>query len=167
MTARLWYPQLDIYDTVRRIALALQYFSDAPGKERLRIVDFYLANPQLIHYTSMCREVRNSFRALKIERPDKAFISYPSPQLLFSKMGPIQNDAIVEMYSKELLSRRDYENGYMKPTKLCSLLYPIHTMATTGELKICDFLVNQFASKSEVSNIDLRKRTGLRKVIYL
>src|SRR5262249_5547193 len=76
MTGRLWYPQLDVYDAIRRIAglLALWDAASPPSQERLYIADFYLANPPLLHKTHMSRLVRDRFQALGIIRPDKSFV---------------------------------------------------------------------------------------------
>jgi hypothetical protein len=71
MTGRLWYPQLDIYDSIRRMAglLSLWPSKSLPSVERLYIADFYLANPPLLHKTHMPNDVRKKFTSLNILKP--------------------------------------------------------------------------------------------------
>jgi hypothetical protein len=105
MNGRLWYPQLDVYDAIRRIAGLLACWNPAarPSQERLYIADFYLANPPLLHKTHMSRDVRNEFNALGIDRPEKTFVSYPSAPILFQKMGEVQRQAFRTLVGKGLI----------------------------------------------------------------
>lgn len=41
MSSRLWYPQLDVFDTARRMLILLHDFENSPGIERLCIADFF------------------------------------------------------------------------------------------------------------------------------
>ena len=60
MRVRLWYPQLDVYDAIRRIVCLLNTWDmeHPPTPERMFIVDFYLANPPLLHKTNMSADTR-------------------------------------------------------------------------------------------------------------
>lgn len=165
MNSRLWYPQLDVYDAIRRICLILQCFEDSPGIERLYISDFFLANPPLLYRTSMSAEVRKSFMELKIPRPDKTFISYPSSLLLFHKMEPIQKEAINALRGKGLLSLDDFERGDIKMVQRADGLFPIETMCTQEERSLCVFLATIFSNSSEINTQELRRKTGLRRSI--
>ena len=165
MNSRLWYPQLDVYDAIRRICLILECFREPPGIERLYISDFFLANPPLLHRASMSSEVRKSFMALKIPRPDKTFISYPSSILLFHKMEPIQKEAINALRGKGLLSMDDFERGEVKLAQKASGLFPIETMCAQEERELCIFLTRMFSSSSEINTQELRRKTGLRRSI--
>ncbi len=105
MSLRLWYPQLDVYDTVRRMLGLLNAWSgDTLTTERLYISDFYLANPELLHRTHMLSDVRRNFRELAIPKPEKAFLSYPSPQMLFAKMEPVQKEALRTLIGKGFIA---------------------------------------------------------------
>lgn len=165
MNSRLWYPQLDVYDAIRRICLILQCFEESPGIERLYISDFYLANPPLLHRASMSSDVRKSFMELKIPRPDKTFISYPSSLLLFHKMEPIQREAVNALRGKGLLSMDDFERGKVKLTQKANDHFPIETMCTQEELKLCIFLTTMFSSSSRIDSQELRRKTGLRRSV--
>ncbi len=165
MKSRLWYPQLDVYDAIRRICLILQYFKDSPSIERLYISDFFLANPPLLYRTSMSADVRKNFMALKIPRPDKTFISYPSSLLLFHKMEPIQKEAINALRGKGLLCMDDFDRGEIKLAKKAVGLFPIKTMCTQEERSLCIFLATMFSSSAEINNQELRRKTGLRRSI--
>lgn len=165
MSSRLWYPQLDVYDAIRRICLILHCFEDSPGIERLYISDFFLANPPLLYRISMSAEVRKSFMALKIPRPDKTFISYPSSILLFHKMKPIQKEAINALRGKGLLSLDDFERGDIKLAQKANSLFPIEKMCTQEERSLCMFLATIFSISSENNSQELRRKTGLRRSI--
>lgn len=165
MNSRLWYPQLDVYDAIRRICLILQCFKESPGIERLYISDFFLANPPLLYRTSMSVEVRKNFMELKISRPEKTFISYPSSLLLFHKMGPVQKEAINALRGKGILSMDDFERGEVKLTKKVDGLFPIETMCTQEEKNLCVFLATMFSNPSEITSQELRRKTGLRRSI--
>ena len=166
MTDRLWYPQLDLYDCVRRLAVLLMRYSSPPGIERLYIVDFYLANPPLLHRCKMSREVRRSFTALKILRPEKAFLDYPAPPLLFNKMEPIQKEALRAMTGKGLVSSRQLGRGVAQLTVAGQDLFQtvLKEAITPQETALVRFLTEEFAERAEVGASDLRKSTGLRRV---
>jgi hypothetical protein len=95
MMARLWFPQLDVYDAIRRMAGLLSFwdYQSPPSPERLYIADFYLANPPLLHKTHMSRDVRDQFNSLGVVRADKSFVSYPTAPLLFQRMDEVQRQA--------------------------------------------------------------------------
>ena len=117
MSGRLWYPQLDVYDCVRRLGALLAAFSEPPGLERLYIADFYLANPPLLHRSQMKQATRRTFRELRIPRPEKTFLTYPAPPLLFKKMEPVQKEAVRAMTGKGLLSIEQLHRGFGKLTQ--------------------------------------------------
>ena len=114
---RLWYPQLDVYDCVRRFGALILAYGEAPGIERLCIADFYLANPPLLHWSKMKRETRRRFVALQIPRPQSTFLAYPAPALLFGKMEPIQKEALRAMSGKGLLSINELQRGVARLTE--------------------------------------------------
>jgi hypothetical protein len=81
VTYRLWYAQLDVFDTLRRyLAILGNWGKEAPSRDRLFISDFYLVNPSLLHLTQMTREARRSFTSLGIPKPDQAFLRYGTLQ---------------------------------------------------------------------------------------
>ena len=118
MTLRLWYPQLDVYDTIRRMSILLNYFENPPGIERLYMADFYLASPSLLHLTTMPNSTREAFKELKIVRPEKNFVSYPSPQILFHKMEATQKQALVELSGRGLVAIELLDTGTVHLTEL-------------------------------------------------
>lgn len=165
MTARLWYPQLDVFDTVRRIAILLQHFNKPPGTERLFIVDFFLANPPLLHRTTMTMEMRKTFSELHIPKPEKTFLSYPSAPLLFHKMESIQKEALNALLSRGLISHNSLQNGHVELTPRAEILFPVLEMCTEEEKLLSSFLTRHFAELEEAGNATLRIRTGLRRPI--
>ena len=119
MTGRLWFPQLDVYDAVRRLGglLGLWQGKTLPSPERLFIMDFFLANAPLLHKTHMPQEVRKAFGAIGVPRPEKSFVSYPSPQILFQKMDEVQRQAFRTLSGKGLIELTQLENGNVAPSE--------------------------------------------------
>lgn len=168
MNARLWYPQLDVYDAVRRIGglLALWGAEAAPIPERLFIADFYLANPPLLHKTHMTRSVRNDFNALGIPRPEKVFVSYPSPPILFQKMDEVQRQAFRTLTGKGLIDLPGLEQGTVAPSATGRELFSYRFVPLFGEneRRIAAFIAGPFASGDQ-DIAALRRSTGLRRVV--
>jgi hypothetical protein len=163
--SRLWYPQLDVFDTVRRMCIALQHFTSAPGIERLYIVDFFLANPPLLYRTTMTQDIRKKFMELSIKKPDKTFVSYPSSFLLFHKMELIQKEALTALSGKGLISIDRLKKGYLEMTDKGKELFVLNDICTESEAKLCVFLTVDFAKNEEAGNFELRRRTGLRRTV--
>jgi hypothetical protein len=165
MSSRLWYPQLDVFDTARRMCILLHFFRSTPGFEKLCIVDFYLANPPLLHKTQMSLDVRKKFSELSINKPEKSFISYPSAPLLFHKMEPIQQEAIKALTSKGLIVFERLKQGYVELSAEGKRYFPLESICSDEETKLSDFLANSFANIEQEGNFELRRRTGLRRVL--
>jgi hypothetical protein len=166
MSGRLWYPQLDTYDAVRRIAGLLLFWepSAMPSQERLYIADFYLANPPLLHRTHMTVEVRKQFNTLGVRRPDKSFISYPSAPLLFQKMEAVQRQALQTLIGKGLIDVAALARGVVKPSEAGGALfeYQFSPLFDNDERSLGLFIANSFARGEEIEA--LRRSTGLRRV---
>jgi hypothetical protein len=167
MTGRLWYPQLDVYDSIRRIGgLLSEWMKEPPSPERLFVADFYLANPPLLHKTHMAREVRSLFGLLGVERPEKAFISYPSAPLLFQKMEEVQRLALRTLTGKGLVDLEQLQRGVVRPSRSGVQLFEKDLASLLGESErvLARFIVKHFIpSYADVS--DLRRSTGLRRAI--
>jgi hypothetical protein len=167
MSGRLWYPQLDVYDAIRRMAGLLLFCDPAslPSRERLYIADFYFANPPLLHTTHMTSEVRRQFNALGVPRPEKTFISYPSAPLLFQKMEEVQRQAFRTLVGKGLIDVQSLDRGIVKPSDAGAALLDEHfaSLLNEEERRIGKFIANSFLRGGE--QIDgLRRSTGLRRV---
>lgn len=163
MATRLWYPQLDVYDTARRMSVLLQLFDTAPGLERLAISDFYLSTPSLLHSISMSREDRKLFTELRIPKPEKIFITLPAPQVLFHKMEPIQKQAIIALSGRGLISNEDLREGRVLLTDLGKSQFDLQSMTLPSEKYICEFLTKTLFTAHEEGNKQLRVQTGLRR----
>jgi len=168
MSGRLWYPQLDVYDAIRRLGGLLVFWSPdaAPSAERLFIADFYLANPPLLHKTHMNREQRKQFNELGIKRPEKTFISFPSPPLLFQKMDAVQRQALQTLTGKGLIDLRKLEKGTVSPSTAGLDLFERKFVPLFGESerRIGRFIASSFVlDNSDIGT--LRRNTGLRRVI--
>jgi ABC-three component (ABC-3C) system Middle Component 5 len=168
MTRRLWYPQLDVYDAIRRIAGLLAYWdaSAPPSQERLYIADFYLANPALLHQTHMTRSVRNEFNALGIERPEKSFVSYPSAPVLFQKMGEVQRQAFRTLAGKGLIDAERLAQGAVAPSETGRAVFAdgFVPLLSDSERAIATFIARTFAAGESTEIGGLRRSTGLRRV---
>lgn len=169
MSFRLWYPQLDVYDAIRRMGtIVARWNAPIPSPERLQIFDFYLANPPLLHNTHMPSEVRKSFNSLKIPRPEKCFVSFPSAQLLFHKMEPVQSQALSTMLGKGLLDSEAYGVGRAAATTTGISLFrdTFAELMPEAERNVCAFLTKEFASIGSENIDELRHSTGLRRTAH-
>lgn len=167
MNDRLWFPQLDVYDCARRLGVLISVYVEVPGIERLCIADFYLANPPLLHWTTMRLETRRRFGALRVPKPQKTFLAYPGPALLFAKMEPIQREALRAMGGKGLLSLNELQRGVARLTEAGQALFAASWAETIGdgERELARFLAEDFAAASEVGSQGLRASTGLRRSV--
>lgn len=167
MNFRLWYPQLDVYDAIRRLAsILVRWHPRQASSERLAILDFYFANPPLLHHTHMPSEVRKAFHALTIPRPERTFVSYPSAQLLFHKMAAVQTDALKTLVGKGLLDSMLFTKDSMRPsarglTVFNANLVPL--LAPT-ERETLTFLTEHFSKIGDEDIGELRRSTGLRRM---
>ncbi|WSH68001.1 ABC-three component system middle component 5 (plasmid) [Rhizobium ruizarguesonis] len=166
MTYRMWYAQLDMFDTARRYLALLSYWKvEAPNRDRLFVSDFYFVNPSLLHLTHMTVDVRRSFTTLRIPKPDETFIQYPSPPILYTKMGGIQAQALHNLIGKglvdlELVDKDQYqlsEDGRRLAAELGDRL------VLEGEERILDFLVTDYVTIGRGKG-GLREMTGLRRI---
>lgn len=164
MIGRLWYPQMDVYDAIRRTGSLLTCFESPPGIERLEISDFYFANPPLLHKTNMNSTARAAFNKLKIPQPGKAFLVYPSAPILFQKMEAIQKQALTALSGKDLISNELLQIGKVSLTDHGNELFSKQSLTSNEEKIISTFIATQFAPTEEIGNLGLRRRTGLRRV---
>jgi hypothetical protein len=167
MTGRLWYPQLDVYDAIRRIAglLSLTEPETSISPERLYIADFYLATPPLLHKTHMSRDVRNEFNALNVERSEKSFVSYPSAPLLFQKMAEVQKQAFRTLTAKGLIDLVALGKGAVRPSKSGDELFEqkFLPLFSKEEMDLAYFIANSFVA-ADNDILALRRNTGLRRI---
>jgi hypothetical protein len=166
MTYRLWYAQLDVFDTIRRyLAILSHWNAEAPSRDRLFISDFFLVNPSLLHLTHMTLEVRRAFTSLSIEKPDQTFLSYPSPPILYSKMAGVQAHALHNLVGKGLFDVELVEKDQYQLSKagreLASGMGA--TLVLSHEEKVLNFLTTKFASIGKGKG-GLRAVTGLRRL---
>jgi hypothetical protein len=166
MTYRLWYAQLDVFDTIRRyLALLKAWNGKGPSRDRLFTSDFYLANPCLLHLTHMTLEARRSFQALKVPRPEQSFLRYPSPSILYSKMAGIQAQALHNLIGKGLLDVELVDNDQyeLSPSGAVLAGEMEKQPSPLGEAEVLEFLTTKFAAIGEGKG-GLRGVTGLRRL---
>jgi hypothetical protein len=165
MKYRLWYAQLDVYDTVRRyVAILSRWKADPLTRDRLFVSDFYLVNPSLLHKTQMSADVRRAFNSLRVLKPEDCFLDYPSPALLYNKMAGIQVQALHNLIGKGLLDIAAIDSGQ------CILSSAGATFADEirdqlvlpGEEAVLNFLTIEFATIGHGKG-GLRSVTGLRR----
>ncbi|MCB1536262.1 MAG: hypothetical protein KDJ44_16485 [Rhodoblastus sp.] len=166
MIGRLWYPQLDAYDAVRRMAglLAIWDTSAPPSPERLYIADFYLANPPLLHMTHMSRAERLAFNGLGVTRPEKAFVSFPTPPVLFQKMAEVQREAFRTLSGKGLIDLSALEGGLVRPSAAGGEIFSdkFLPLLSAFERDLTAFLAGSFCAGADGIG-GLRRSTGLRR----
>lgn len=167
MNFRLWFPQLDVYDAIRRIAILLSFWTaKSPSMERLFIFDFYFANPPLLHHTHMPSTVRQEFTKLHIPRPESSFVSYPSAPVLFHKMEFVQKQAVHTLVGKGLINRGAFSQGAVElsATGMPLLREQFASLMAESEKALLGFLVEEFAKIGIDENSALRRSTGLRRM---
>lgn len=168
MIGRLWIPQLDVYDAVRRIGglLGLWQGENMSSAERLLIMDFFLANPPLLHKTHMPQQVRKRFSALGVPRPEQSFLSFPSPQILFQKMDEVQRQAFRTLSGKGLIELTDLEGGNVAPSEEGRRIFQEEFLPlfSESELQVGEFLVDHYAPRSRAIS-EIRQSTGLRRLV--
>lgn len=165
MAFRMWYPQLDVFDCIRRVSLlASLRVQEAASLERLLIGDFFFANPPLLHQTRMPSEMRKRFMELKIPRPEKSFLSYPAPPLLFHKMESVQKGALMAMIARKLIDRQRYDLRQVELTELGSSVLRDSLIYTESERELADFIANELMLIGDDDIDELRRRTGLRRL---
>lgn len=166
MTYRMWYAQLDLFDTARRyLALLSHWKLEAPSRDRLFVSDFYFVNPSLLHLTHMAVDVRRTFSTLRIPKPDETFLQYPSPPILYTKMGGIQAQALHNLIGKglvelELVNQDQYrlsKEGRNLALQLGDRL------VLPGEEEFLNFLVTEYVTIGRGKG-GLREMTGLRRI---
>lgn len=165
MAHRIWYPQLDAFDCIRRM-VAILSFADDEGlsMERAQMADLFLSSPPLLHSVTMPMQVRSNFRELGIARPEKSFLSYPAAPLLFHRMEPVQRRAIRAMVGKNLIDLRLYEKRALSLTDDARSLLDTRLKHSVAELKLAQFIVSDILAIGEDNIEELRKRTGLRRL---
>jgi hypothetical protein len=167
MNLRLWYPQLDVYDAIRRMSILLgRWRPGAPSIERLYIVDFFFANPWLLYKTALPQLVRTEFQKLAVSRPEHVFVSLPSAPLLFRKMEEVQRQAVRSLTGKGLVDREGVSAGLARLSDKGSTLAAdvIRRLSDSTEEPLIHFLVTHFAEIDRSDIESLRRRTGLHRL---
>lgn len=166
MRSRLWYPQLDVYDTIRRILLLLHKRASTDSCERLYIADFFLANPPLLHGVKMTQPMRSEFYNLQIQRPKDSFLSYPEPQFLFKKMEPIQRKAIQELAARNMICSNELKirHAVLTASGLGFAQRIVLGRCPESENELADFILSLANSTKESSLQSLQNATGLRRM---
>jgi hypothetical protein len=165
MAHRIWYPQLDVFDCIRRICILLSFRDDQPiSIERLLIADLFLSSPPLLHSVSMPSEVRKHFGELGVRQLAKSFLDYPAAPLLFHKMEPVQRRALHSLVSKNVLDSERYARRELCLTKEGLSLTLDKFKGSDSEIDLAKFLMTELVILSQDNIEDLRKRTGLRRL---
>lgn len=168
MSFRLWYPQLDIYDSIRRMICILSNWSNDPlSPERLSILDFYLANPPLLHPVNMTQPIRDEFQKLRIPGEQKEFLSYPAAPILFHKMEEIQKGAIRTLAGKNLIEQAQLARNEVILTASGEELANgrFSKLMNAAEEDVLNFLTLHLGIIGLKDIRELRRRTGLRRAI--
>lgn len=157
-----WFPQLDVYDTCRRLVLILGRTSRADtSRERLFISDFYLANPSLLHHVKMPKATRDTFRQLRLPRSD--YVSYPPPPVLFEKMAGVQSEGFQNVVGRGLIEIESLRTGNVRLSSGGTSFFRTLTVSTEQEEHVLHFLTSSFLDVGrEIGG--LRAATGLRRI---
>ena len=159
----LWFPQLDLYDTVRRQLLVVVASSSdrTLSREQLFIVDFFLANPTLLHRTKMTLAGREAFRALEL--PRESFLQLPPTPILFERMSGIQGLAFHNLVGRGALDLEAVKADQVKLFDLGRALAEVAIFSDDMESRLLNFLTGPFVMSGDPAA--LRSATGLRRVL--
>lgn len=164
---RVWYPQFDVYDGVRRMLLLLGRTQEHEfSLERLFIADFYVCNPALLHKIKASSQGRKEINQLNVPKPEKSFLSYPAPALLFHRMSAVQKEAVSTLIGKSALDAEALAQDRAVLTDAGrALADEVRSVGgLNGEDKIVEFVSRSFGP-GEVKNISaLRRNVHLRRM---
>jgi hypothetical protein len=166
MNYRIWYAQLDVFDTIRRyLAILNRWTAEPPTRDRLFVSDFYLVNPNLLHRTQMTAEARRTFTSLRIPKPEQAFINFPSPPVLYNKMAGIQNEALHNLTGRGLCDLQLIDRGqYSLSAEGRRLAIDMGArLVLKREEALLEFLTKEFSAVG-IGKGGLRAATGLRRM---
>lgn len=110
----------------------------------------------------MPSEVRKEFQSLSIVKPEKGFLSLPSPQMLFAKMEPVQKEALRTLVGKSFVALDALRAGKIVADEKIAQIGDIVVM-NSDERRVVGFLTNAFARIGAGVPGDLRLATGLRR----
>ena len=110
----------------------------------------------------MSSEIRKEFQALSIVKPEKGFLSFPSPQMLFAKMEPVQKEALRTLVGKGFVALGALRAGKIVADEKLAQLGDIVVMSS-DERRVVGFLTSGFARIGAGVPGDLRLATGLRR----
>lgn len=163
---RLWYPQLDVHDCIRRMLLLISTKPQVSmTEERLHILDFFFANPPLLHLTSLPRETRNALNKLDIRRPKKAFLSYPASPILFSQMESLQSISLRHLVAKGFVDLEQYRKGFVTGvSESLDVLDKAAITADSAEEELLIFLSEHLKTLGTNTPGGLKHHTGLWRV---
>lgn len=165
MNVRLWYPQLDPYDAVRRMGAILHWRNGQRiSVERLYICDFYMATPALLHGTTMPDATRKRFQSLAIPKANKQFVSYPSAPLLFRQMSEVQQQALQNLVGRGAIDIGILEAGEIQNASGTDVIFSqMSNLCSEAENRVAAFLANDFAEMDGREVREFRRRSGLRR----
>lgn len=166
MNYRLWYAQLDVFDTIRRyLGILSRWNGEPPSRDRLFVSDFYFANPNLLHRTQMTATARRAFTSLRIPKPEQAFVNFPSPPVLYNKMAGIQNEALHNLTGRGLCDLQLVDRGhYWLSAEGRQLAADMGSrLVLPREEGLLEFLTKEFSAVGTGKG-GLRAATGLRRV---
>lgn len=110
-------PAFDLYHSIYRMAHILRKMdSDSPMEiDRLRIWDFYLLYPVQLNHVSLKtdeKEIREARKLLKLK--ETQFDYKGDVRKLFEWIRPFQTSALGCLVSCGILSKEDFEAGYVR-----------------------------------------------------
>lgn len=115
----------------------------------------------------MSGDVRSAFRDLAIPKPDKVFLSYPAPPLLFHQMENAQTSALSALAGKGLLNAESFADKSAKLSTLGASLFSdiANQVDNEQESALTHFLVNQYSASNNNGMASLRLSCGLRRSV--
>ena len=160
---RVWYASRDPYHCIFRMIRLLAAKGEPIPLEQLRVLDMFLMFPVLLHRLSLTADIKERFRQLPIERPEKFFVRLPGTASVWQDMQIYQSAALKQLTGLGFLKRDALRDRY---ASLETSMVPDEIMTQalvqnqTGN-SLMRFLTDDVASLPLAGRDGLFKRAGL------
>jgi hypothetical protein len=171
MTQLSYEPAYDVYHTIFRILRLLAVAPEAPLRlDQLRILDFFLLFPMLLHTVRLPRPsaARTALKKLASDNFVAIYAELPSPVSLFRSMTPFQELALETLHGQGYLDARNFPIGKAIRTSHALPEELADTVAARNaeQQELMDFLADHLMPMPFEGEGGLKDRSGLLEYRY-
>ncbi|QEY59905.1 hypothetical protein FXF61_12415 [Pseudomonas sp. C27(2019)] len=164
----IYHPAQDINHCVYRLLLILEFSEhEKLSIDVYRMIDFYTLFPSLLKLITPLPQSLSTLRKEFSNIPEP-FESLRNIKRILYELESFQSTAIQNLIAKELLSKEDFESGFLKRTEK-GLLTSFMEQALSGRLvseRWFQILINEFPKVKFAGRDGLKSRTGLMEYRY-